>query len=78
VSRGVVTAALQKTASGEHVFVAIERVAHFAWIEVILGCSSKCGAAEMARFLAAFGRTPYTVLIDNITSCFGSRRRLVD
>lgn len=50
---------------GEYVFVAIERVTRFAWIEVIPDRSSARVAAAMERFLAAFPGTPHTVLTDN-------------
>lgn len=50
---------------GEYVFVAIERATRFAWIEIIPDRSAGRVAAAMARFIAAFGRTPHTVLTDN-------------
>lgn len=50
---------------GEYVFVAIERVTRFAWIEILPDRSAERVAAAMARFIAAFGRTPHTVLTDN-------------
>lgn len=50
---------------GEYVFVAIERVTRFAWIEIMPNRSADRVAATMARFIAAFGRTPHTVLTDN-------------
>ena len=50
---------------GEYVFVAIERATRFAWIEIMPSRSAERVAAAMARFIAAFGRTPHTVLTDN-------------
>jgi len=50
---------------GEYVFVAIERVTRFVWVEVVARRSAKAIAATMARFLAAFPGKVHTVLTDN-------------
>ena len=50
---------------GEYVFVAIERVTRFVWIEVLPDRGAARVAAAMARFLAAFPGKPHTVLTDN-------------
>jgi hypothetical protein len=39
-------------------------VARFAWIEIMPDRSAGRVAAAMERFIAAFGRTPHTVLTD--------------
>lgn len=50
---------------GEYIFVAIERVTRFAWIEVMPDRTADGVAATMARFLKAFGHPVHTVLTDN-------------
>jgi transposase InsO family protein len=64
---------------GEYVFVAIERVTRFAWIEILPDRSADRVAATMARFLAAFGHPVHTVLTDNgseFTDRFGGDVRV--
>lgn len=50
---------------GEYIFVAIERVTRFAWIEIMPDRTAERVAATMARFLAAFGYPVHTILTDN-------------
>lgn len=50
---------------GDYVFVAIERVTRFVWIEIMPDRTADRVAATMARFLAAFGLPVHTVLTDN-------------
>ena len=64
---------------GEYVFVAIERMTRFAWIEIMPDRSAARVAAAMTRFLTAFGHPVHTVLTDNgseFTDRFGGDVRV--
>jgi transposase InsO family protein len=50
---------------GDYVFVAIERVTRFVWVEVLPDRAAEKIAATMERFLAAFPGRVHTVLTDN-------------
>ena len=63
----------------EYVFVAIERVTRFAWIEIMPDRTADRVARAMARFLADFGHPVHTVLTDNgseFTDRFGGDVRV--
>jgi len=49
-----------------YVFVAIERVTRFAYIEIIANRDAQTIAACLKRFLASFGYPVHTILTDNV------------